>query len=114
MVMEGSTPVVLPWAALGGAGNLELDLCDQLRQLARFPTRPDTNAVFCALAGQAQLLRARRRGQLGRGFDIEAAVDELTGPIYYRTLLTSQSLPRTCSDRVVTRLLDRLDHARVH
>ena len=114
-------------------GDLGSDLRDQLSQLATFLSRPDTNAVFCALAGQAQhdpavatrfrtdvmgqqrerdrqpFLRARERAQLGRGFDIEAALDEVTAPIYYRTLLTKQDLTRTYTDRLVANLLDRLE-----
>ncbi|MFI6299394.1 TetR/AcrR family transcriptional regulator [Nonomuraea sp. NPDC050790] len=113
-------------------GDLGPDLRDRLSQLATFLTRPDTHAVFCALAGQAQhdpavaarfrtdvmdpqrardrqpLQRALQRGHLGTGFDIEAALDELTGPIYYRILLTNQSLPRTYTDQLVTHLLGRL------
>jgi AcrR family transcriptional regulator len=113
-------------------GDLAADLRDQLRQLAAFLTRPDSNAVFCALAGQAQhepavavrfrtdvmdqqrardrqpFLRARERGQLARRFDIEVAIDEITGPIYYRTLLTKQNLPVSYTNRLVADLLDRM------
>jgi len=113
-------------------GDLAADLRDRLRQLSTFLTRPDTNAVFCALAGQAQhepavaarfrtdvmdpqrerdrqpFLRARERGQLDSSIDIDIAVDEITAPIYYRTLLTKQSLPVAYTNRLVSDLLDRL------
>lgn len=113
-------------------GDLAADLRDQLSQLSTFLTRPDSNAVFCALAGQAQhdpavaarfrtdvmdqqrerdrqpFLRARERGQLKSTFDIEVAIDEITAPIYYRTLLTKQDLPLTYTNRLVADLLDRL------
>jgi AcrR family transcriptional regulator len=113
-------------------GDLAADLRDQLGQLAAFVSRPDTNAVFCALAGQAQhepavatrfrtdvmdpqrardrqpFLRARKRGHLARGFNIDLAIDEITGPIYYRILLTKQSLPVAYTNRLVADLLNRL------
>jgi AcrR family transcriptional regulator len=99
-------------------GDLGRDLIDHLSQLAVLLTRADSGAVFRALAGQAQhdpivaarfqadvverqrerdrapFLRARNRRELPRGFDVEAAIDELTGPIYYRVLMTSQPVSK--------------------
>jgi AcrR family transcriptional regulator len=114
-------------------GDLATDLRARLGELATFLTRPDANALFCALAGQAQhepavaarfrtdvmdqqrtrdrqpFIRARERGQLSKKVDIDIAVDEITGPVYYRILLTKQDLPLTYTNRLVTDLLDRLE-----
>jgi len=110
-------------------GDLGRDLQDQLGQLATFLSRTDAGAVFRALAGQAQhdpavaarfepevmarqrdrdrapFLRARRRGELAEGADIDLALDRLVGPIYYRVLLTRQSVPVTFTDALVRRYL---------
>jgi AcrR family transcriptional regulator len=106
-------------------GELGSDLRDHLRQLATFLTATDAGAVCQALAGQAQLdpavaarfeaeflarqrerdrapfLRARRRGDLAPGADIDLAIDELVGPIYYRVLVTRQGVPPEFTDALV-------------
>jgi AcrR family transcriptional regulator len=106
-------------------GDLGRDLRDHLRQVATFLTATDTGAVCRALAGQAQLdpevaarfeaeflapqrdrdrapfLRARRRGELAPGTDIDLAVDQLVGPIYYRVLVTRRSVPPRFTDALV-------------
>jgi AcrR family transcriptional regulator len=110
-------------------GDLATDLRDHLRQLATFLSRPDSNAAFRALAGQAQhepavaerfradvmrpqrdrdrqpFLRARKRGQLPARYDTELAIDQLTGPMYQRILLTGQGLPPAYTNRLVKDLL---------
>lgn len=111
-------------------GDLRSDLRDQLRQLAAFLTRTDEGAVFRALAGQAQhdpavaarfesdvvapqrerdrapFLRARRRGQLPETADIDLAVDQLAGPVYYRVLITRRSVSPQFTDALVERYLN--------
>src|SRR5580700_4766215 len=93
-------------------GNLSQNLRTHLRKLAEFLTQSDAGSVFRALAGQAQhdpemairfrkdclsrqravdrvpLERAIERGELAPDTDIELAVDQLVGPIYYRVLVT--------------------------
>lgn len=87
--------------------------------------------VLAALAGQAQhdpavaarfgsevvarqrdrdrgpFLRARRRGELTESTDVELAIDQLVGPIYYRVLITRQPVPRQFTDALVDRYLAR-------
>jgi AcrR family transcriptional regulator len=110
-------------------GDLGGDLRDHLGQLATFLSRTDEGAVFRALAGQAQhdpvvaarfeaefvarqrerdrvpFLRARDRGQLSGAADIDLAIDQLAGPIYYRVLVTRQSVGPEFTDALVARYL---------
>jgi AcrR family transcriptional regulator len=106
-------------------GDLREDLRDHLGQLADFLSGTDSGAVFRALAGQAQhdpevaarfaaevvarqrerdrlpFLRARERDQPITETEIELAIDQLTGPIYYRVLITRQPVPAAFTDRLV-------------
>jgi hypothetical protein len=50
-------------------------------------------------------LRARRRGQLPQTTDIDLAIDQLVGPVYYRVLVTRQSVPPQFTDAVVDHYL---------
>ncbi len=52
-------------------------------------------------------LRARQRGEISGDQDIELALDELTGPVYYRVLMTRQPVPRSFTDALVDRYLGR-------
>src|SRR5262245_16114495 len=112
-------------------GDLDADLRGYLRKLALFLTTSDAGAVFRALTGQCQhdpevaarfraeylgqqrdrdrapLLRAIERGELPRGTDVELAIDELVGPIYYRVLVTGRSVSREFTDRLVDHFLMR-------
>jgi AcrR family transcriptional regulator len=106
-------------------GDLGRDLRDHVRQLAVFLTATDSGAVWRALAGQAQLdpavaarfeaeilapqrerdrapfLRARSRGELAAGTDIDLAIDQLVGPVYFRVLVTRRSVPPRFTDALV-------------
>lgn len=110
-------------------GDLGSDLRDHLGQLAAFLTTTDSGAVFRALAGQAQhapmvaarfeaeviarqrerdrapFLRALRRGELAGDADIDLAIDQLAGPVYYRVLITRQDVPPSFTDALVSRYL---------
>nr|WP_321984847.1 TetR/AcrR family transcriptional regulator [uncultured Lichenicoccus sp.] len=112
-------------------GDLDGDLRDLMRQLASFLGQPDTRAVFRALAGQAQhdptaeirfrdqvidrlrvrehtaLERGVARGELPAGSDLELSLDELTGPVFFRTLLGDGDLGPDFVDRLVDRWLAR-------
>lgn len=107
------------------SGDLRRDLSAHLRGVARFLTQSDSGAVFRALAGEAQhdpqlaarlrsdylgdqrgrdkvpLVRAIERGDLPADVDLDLAVDQLLGPIYYRVLVTGQPVGRTFTDRIV-------------
>jgi len=110
-------------------GDLDGDLRIHLSRLARFLTESDAGAVFRALAGQAQhdpelaarfradylsqqrvrdrvpLLRAIERGQLPGDTDVDLAVDQLVGPVYYRALVTGEPVPREFTDHLVHQFL---------
>jgi hypothetical protein len=110
-------------------GDLAGDLRDHLHRLALFLTESDPGAVFRALAGQAQhdpdlatrlrtdyltqqrerdrlpLKRAIERGELPADLDIDLAIDQLVGPIYYRVLVTGQPVPKSFTDQLVRRFL---------
>jgi Tetracyclin repressor-like, C-terminal domain len=108
-----------------GHGDLSRDLRDYLGQLAVFLTSTDAGAVFRALAGQAQhdpavaarfqaqvlapqrerdrapFLAAINRGQLAACTDIDLAVDQVAGPVYYRVLITGQSVTAPFTNALV-------------
>jgi AcrR family transcriptional regulator len=110
-------------------GDLGSDLRDHLRQLAVFLTGTDAGAVWRALAGQAQhdptvaarfrgefmvpqrerdhapFVRAQRRGELPAAADIDLAVDQLVGPVYYRALVTGEPVPPPFTDALVGQYL---------
>jgi AcrR family transcriptional regulator len=106
-------------------GDLGSDLRDHLGQLAAFLTATDAGAVFRALAGQAQhdpavaarfqaevvapqrdrdrvpFLLARGRGELADDTDIDLAIDQVAGPVYYRVLVTGEDVTRQFTDALV-------------
>jgi AcrR family transcriptional regulator len=110
-------------------GDVAADLRAHLGRVARFLTVADSGAVFRALAGQAQhdpemaarlradyltqqrardrlpLQRAVDRGQLPPGTDLDLALDQLLGPIYYRVLVTGEPVPAEFTDHLVARFL---------
>jgi AcrR family transcriptional regulator len=112
-------------------GDLGRELRSHLSRLADFLTRTDPGAVFRALAGQAQhdpdmaarfradylshqraldslpLRRAIERGELPGDLDLDLAVDQLVGPIYYRVLVTGQPVPPTFTDALAHQFLTR-------
>jgi AcrR family transcriptional regulator len=116
-------------------GDLGRDLRDQLGQLAAFLSQTDAGAVARALAGQAQhdpevaarfesefvarerdrervpFQRARERGELPAGTDIDFAIDRLAGPVWYRLLITRQDMPPEFADALVGHLLAELSPA---
>ena len=95
-------------------GDLAGDLRAHLENVAQYLTHSDAGAVFRALTGQAMhdpelaarlraehlthqrardrrpLERAVARGELSADTDLDAAVDRLVGPVYYRVLVTGQ------------------------
>jgi len=112
------------------SGDLSRDLKTHLRNLAEFLTASDAGAVFRALAGNAQhdakmadrfrkdylgqqrkvdrlpLQRALERGDLPADIDIELAVDQLVGPIYYRVLVTGEAVGSKFRNGLVTSFLN--------
>jgi AcrR family transcriptional regulator len=113
------------------SGDLAEDLHTHLRRVAEFLTESDSGAVFRALTGQAQhdpalaarfradylsqqrardrlpLERAMARGDLPADTDLDAAVDELLGPVYYRVLVTGDPVDPEFTAVLVTGFLAR-------
>jgi AcrR family transcriptional regulator len=113
------------------SGDLKTDLQAHLAHLAQFLTQSDAGAVFRALAGQAQhdpkmaerfrrdylarqrdidrlpLERAIQRGELPATTDVESAVAQLLGPIYYRVLVSGESVGRKFTNELVAVFLHR-------
>ena len=113
------------------SGDLGRDLRAHLRHLAEFLTQSDAGTVFRALAGHAQhdakmaerfrrdylgqqrqvgrvpFQRAIERGELPADTDIDLAVDQLVGPVYYRVLVTGEAVGAKFRDSLVTAFLNR-------
>ena len=114
------------------SGDLRQDLRAQARALAHFLAESDAGAVFRALTAEAQhdpalaarlrsehltqqrgydrlpFERALARGALASGTDLDLAVDQFVGPIYYRVLVTGQTASSTFTDALVDAVLTRL------
>lgn len=112
-------------------GDLGADLRAHLARLAEFLTESDPGAVFRALAGQAQhdpqlaarlregqlsgqrdrdllpFRRAIERGELPADLDVDTALDQLVGPIYYRVLVTGAPVTHAFTDDLVAAFLHR-------
>ncbi|HEX4250690.1 MAG TPA: TetR/AcrR family transcriptional regulator [Pseudonocardia sp.] len=110
-------------------GDLESDLRSYLRRLTRFLVESDPGEVFRALIGQSlhdpevatvfrgrcvdeqrdrdRLLveRAIERGDLPADLDVNTAVDQLVGPVYYRILVTGQAVDLDFVDALVDSFL---------
>ncbi len=50
-------------------------------------------------------LRAQQRGEVAGDCDIDLAIDQLAGPVYYRVLVTRQGVPASFTDALVSRYL---------
>jgi AcrR family transcriptional regulator len=112
--------------------DLRQDLRTHARKIACFLTTSDAGAVFRALTAQAQhdpalaarlrfehldkqrgydrlpFERAVARGALDPNVDIDLAVDQIVGPIYYRVLVTGQTTSPKFTDALVDAVLTRL------
>lgn len=110
-------------------GDLATDLRVYLSRLARFLRESDAGAVFRALVAQAQhdpvfatrfraryldeqrgrdqlpLRRAQQRGRLPADLDLATATDQLVGPLYYRVLVTDESVGADFIDYLVESFL---------
>jgi AcrR family transcriptional regulator len=110
-------------------GHIDQELRDYLRKLAEFLTQAPAGAVLTSLIGQAQhdkdmagtfrrdhlaaqldrerdiLSRGIERGQLPPDLDVDRALAELLGPVYYRVLVTGEPVDAAFTDALVTRFL---------
>lgn len=116
-------------------GDLGADLRARLHELAAFLGATDAGAMVRALAGQAlhdpmvaarfrsefvtaqrdldrqPFLHAAARGELAASTDIELAIDQLAGPVYYRMLITGQPVTPAFTDALVDGFLAATDGA---
>ncbi|OHU48079.1 TetR/AcrR family transcriptional regulator [Mycobacteroides chelonae] len=106
-------------------GGLEADLRHHLATTAQFLTTDDAGAVFRALIGQSQhdpqladafrarylreqqardqipIARAVRRGELPADADVAGLAERLVAPLYYRVIVTGESVDGGFVDRIV-------------
>ena len=131
ILFDALTEDAAAYFTLHDGDDLGSDLRHHLRQLAVFLADTDAGAVCRALAGQAQhdpevaarfhaefvtpqrdrdrapFGRAQSRGELPDAMDVDFAVDELVGPIYYRVLIAGQPVPPEFTDALVDQYLAR-------
>jgi AcrR family transcriptional regulator len=117
--------------ALPSLGSVGEDLTAYLRLLARFLTQAPAGAVLTALIGQAQhdramaaafrnsqlaehrerertlLRRGISSGELPQDLDVDKALAELAGPVYYRVLVTGEPVDPDFTDGLVSNFLER-------
>jgi AcrR family transcriptional regulator len=126
--MDASEELALP-----DLGSVDADLRIYLRRLAQFVTGSPAGAVLVALIGQAQhdhamaatfrgdhltvlrnrerilLRRGIERGELPPDLDVDAALAELLGPVYYRVLVTGEPVDSEFTDQLVDRFVARAE-----
>ncbi|TDD05279.1 TetR/AcrR family transcriptional regulator [Nonomuraea deserti] len=110
-------------------GDLAADLRTQIHAAVDLLGAPPYGPLFYALVGEAQhdrrvaaslnerfiapqqdktvarLRAARDQGQLSPGFDLDLAMAILSGPLYFRLLITQEPLTHEYVDRVLDALL---------
>lgn len=109
-------------------GDVRADLRAQIHAAVDFLARPPMAPMFRALIGEAQhdpavaaalndrftrpqaektaarLEKARDEGQLSPDFDLDLAMEILSGPLYFRFLITRQPLTHAYVDRMLDAL----------
>jgi len=117
--------------AVPDTGSAIEDARRYLRNLADFVVRHPAGKVLLALIGEAQhddemargfharyldpqrgaeramLSRGVASGELSAGLDIDAALDALSGPVFYRALVTGGPIPHSFTDKLVDDVLGR-------
>jgi AcrR family transcriptional regulator len=110
-------------------GDIVADLRQQIHAAVDLLGRPPLGPLYQALVGEAQhnpsvaaalherfirpqtdrtvarLRRAQQQGQLSPEFDLDVAMDILSGPLYFRFLITQEPLTHEYVDRVLDVLL---------
>jgi len=111
-------------------GDIVADLRRQIHAAVDLLGQPPLGPLYQALVGEAQhnpmvaaalherfirpqtdrtvarLRRAQQQGQLSPDFDLEVAMDILSGPLYFRLLITQEPLTHEYVDRVLEALLN--------
>lgn len=112
-------------------GGLEADLRHHLSATAQFLAADDAGAVFRALIGQSQhdgqladdfrgrylreqqardqipIARAVERGELPADVDVAHVAEQLVAPLYYRVIVTGETVDAAFVDRIVEDFLRR-------
>ena len=133
VLMDAFLEDVAQKAPSPSSGDLSADLQQHLLWLANLLAASDTGTVFRALIAESQhnpelaaRLRAEfiepqrvrdcapfeqaiKRGELAAAFDIQAATEELLSPIYYRLLVSGQSLSPSYVKGLIQRYCERID-----
>jgi AcrR family transcriptional regulator len=115
--------------AVPDTGSAAEDARRHLRSLVAFITRDPAGKVLLALIGEAQhdaemartfharyldqqrsderamLARGVDSGELPADLDLDAALDALYGPVFYRALMSGGPIPRAFTDELVHRVL---------
>jgi AcrR family transcriptional regulator len=128
IALEGLLAELQPALAWPDSGDFPADLRRQVDTLARALTGP-RGPVFAAVIAAAQedegvrrafveqfigprraeahaaFARARERGQIRRDVDLDAAIDVVYGPLYYRLLLRHQPLTPATARRIADHAL---------
>ena len=115
--------------AVPDTGSVTEDARRYLRQLARFITEDPAGRVLLALIGEAQhdaqmatvfharyldprrraeramLERGRAAGQLPAGLDVDRTLDQLSGPVLYRAMVTGGPIGPAFTDQLVADVL---------
>ncbi|HEY1625028.1 MAG TPA: TetR/AcrR family transcriptional regulator [Streptosporangiaceae bacterium] len=110
-------------------GQIDAELREYLRKLVEFLTTDPAGMVLTSLIGQAQhdkemaavfrrdhlsaqlnwerdmLRRGIERGQLPADLDLDRALAELFGPVYYRVLVTGEPVDADFTDWLVERFI---------
>ena len=129
ILFDALTQDAAEFFSVSDTGDLGRDLRARLRELASFLSGTDAGAMVRALAGQAlhdpavadrfasefvasqraldrqPFLHAAARGELASDADVELALDQLAGPVYYRVLITGEPVTPAYTDALVDRFL---------
>jgi hypothetical protein len=94
---------------VGSATGMSAGLAAEL--VAAAARHPDIGDLVRSLHAQrhhmalARLRRASEQGVLRPGLDLALLVDQISGPIYYRVLITGQAADRSYAERLVRAVL---------
>jgi AcrR family transcriptional regulator len=94
----------------GGSDGVSPGLAGEL--VAAAARHPDIGELIRTLHARrhatalARLQRARERGELRPDMDHAILIDQISGPIYYRALITGAAIDRSYAERLVHAVLD--------
>lgn len=98
------------YRAAGGSDGVSPGLAGEL--VAAAARHPDIGELIRTLHARrhatalARLQRARERGEIRPDIDHAIMIDQISGPIYYRALITGAATDRSYAERLVRAVLD--------